>query len=413
MASAKTGASRYPGVRWRETTRGKVYEARWRDAAGKSHGKSGFLTAKEAADHLHTERERMRLGGDGNPAGARTKWSQVASGWLESRRSKGCKPRTLEGYERILRQHFGVWDNRPIGKLTPSDVGELLGRLDRAGLNTQTRHNVFNVASSVFDYAARNQLIMRNPARPMREDLPSRAESLRAAKDRVQFLSPTQVNRLADAVREASLDADKRRGVKPTERRADADALLVRFAAWSGLRRGELAALRLRHLDPLRSEVRVDESVSKVAGELLMGTAKTTRSRRSVPLPPALVAEVLRHAQADGLRPEDFLWGHSGKPRDMANFYRRRFQPASKRAGLPGVRMHDLRHTFASLMAHHGHKAQEVSAWMGHSSVSFTLDVYTHLFRDDEADARRSAALDAAYLAASGTAPATVVDLGR
>ncbi len=75
------------------------------------------------------------------------------------------------------------------------------------------------------------------------------------------------------------------------------------------------------------------------------------------------------------------------------------FQLAARAARLPGVRFHDLRHTFASLKAAQGYSAREVSAWMGHGSVSFTLDTYTHLFPVDDNLRDR---LDADFLAAQG-----------
>ncbi len=413
MGTTKTGSSRYPGVRWRETSKGKVYEARWRDADGRSQGKSGFVSAKDAADYLHDKREQLRKGNYVSPTMERTNWRTVADSWLTAKQAQGRKPRTLQGYERVLKQHFSRWDNRPIGRLTPEDVTALLGRLHRAGLGTQTRHNVFNVASSVFDYAERHRMITSNPARVVREDLPSRAAALQDAKERVVFLNPTQITRLADAVRETAVAADKRKGVRVNELAADGDALPVRFAAWSGLRSGEIAGLRLRAVDELRSEVRVEEAVTrhKDAG-LVAGTPKTKRSRRRVPLPPALVKELLDYANRCGLGHDDYVFG--GKtPRDMSNYYRRRFLPAAKKAGLQGVRMHDLRHTFASLMAHHGHKGHEVSAWMGHSSVSFTLDFYTHLFHDETAHAARAAKLDAAYLAGCEAEAAPVASITR
>lgn len=90
-----------------------------------------------------------------------------------------------------------------------------------------------------------------------------------------------------------------------------------------------------------------------------------------------------------------------------SNFYARVFQPATREAGLAGLRFHDLRHTFASLKAAQGYSAREVSAWMGHGSVRFTLDTYTHLFPVDDDFRDR---LDADFLAAE-TAISNVRDI--
>lgn len=186
------------------------------------------------------------------------------------------------------------------------------------------------------------------------------------AKERVRFLTAAEVNVLAEAMRIAGLAADKRKGIRPDELKAEGDAIMIRFMAWTGLRRGEIAGLRVRHLNPLRDTVRVEETVvrSKNAG-WVVETPKTQRSRRTVPVPPTLMQQVLDFTQRKGSGPEDYVWGRGSQPRDLARFYRRRFTPAARAAGLAPMRIHDLRHTYASLMSHQGHRMVEISKWMG------------------------------------------------
>ena len=404
MTNAKVGSTKHTGVRWRLREDGeRSYEARWRDKSGRLQSMSGFPNAKAASEYRADMKSEMRKGWSGDVAAQRKTWSEVVDQWLRVKQAGDTKQRTIDGYRRILRQHFSEWDNHKIGAIMPEDVTELMNNLTTSAdpsrsLSTLTKHNIFNVASGIFDFALRHRMITSNPARLVREDLPKRAPAMQRAKDRVRFLTVGEVNRLAEAVRVAGIDADKRKGIKADELKAEGDALMIKFIAWSGLRRGEIGGLRLRHLDPLRSTVRVEETVTRTKDEgWVVGTPKTERSRRIVPIPPTLMKQVIEFAQAKGTAPEDYIWGRGPQPRDMASFYRRRFIPATKKAGLAPTRIHDLRHTYASLMAHLGHKPQEVSAWMGHSNIAFTLQVYTHLFESEEQEAQRSARLDEAF----------------
>ncbi len=162
--------------------------------------------------------------------------------------------------------------------------------------------------------------------------------------------------------------------------------LLVTFAAWSGLRAGEVAGLRVGRVDTVRNRVEVRETVVYLGSERREDTPKSEKSRRTVPLPPPLARLLAAHIAAHRLRPEDYVWSSAdGGALDYPTFYRRAFLPAAKRAGIGHVRFHDLRHTYASLMAHQGESLYRVSRWMGHSTIAITADLYTHLFEGEDA----------------------------
>ncbi|MGC4940779.1 tyrosine-type recombinase/integrase [Kribbella sp. DT2] len=398
--TARSGASSTAGVRWRKLDDGsKVYEARWREPkelGGRLRSKSGFPTSKAAADHRTEQLENLRKGTYISPERQRTTWETVAEDWLASKIEAGCTPRTTQSSDRILIRWYSKWNNRPISSIKTADVEAILKALAKAGLATQTRHNVFNVASGVLGYAEDLEYIHANPARKARKRLPSREAALRTAKKKVRFLTAEEVGRLADAVYEMTMLAQAGRGFRADPQRAVEESLMVRFMAWSGLRRGEVAALQVKDLDPLRFTVRVERSAQWINREFIIGPPKSERGLRTVPLAPTLMTMLTAYVAARNLQPEDYLYG-GATPRRLENFYRRRFVPACKRAKLGKVRIHDLRHTYASLMAHQGHKVAEVSEWMGHSKTSTTLDIYTHLFKDDEQHAQRAAALDLAF----------------
>jgi integrase len=126
------------------------------------------------------------------------------------------------------------------------------------------------------------------------------------------------------------------------------------------------------------------------------------RSRRTVPIPPALARELAAHIAARRLRPDDRVFADpNGGLLRHERFYRCHWRPARKALGLPALRFHDLRHTYASLMHAQGRSMLEVSRWMGHSTYQLTADTYSHLW--DGEDETLSGALDAAYLGADPT----------
>jgi integrase len=185
----------------------------------------------------------------------------------------------------------------------------------------------------------------------------------------MRFLTPVEIARLADAIR-------------PRYR------ALVLVGAYGGLRIGELAGLRRERVDVLRGTVEVAEIMTEVVGKLQVGPPKTRASRRTVGLPRAVINVLVEHL-APGGQPADFVFtGPQGGPLRIANFRNRIWRPATTAAGLDGLRIHDLRHTAVALWIAAGASAKEVAVRAGHSSVSFTLDRYGHLYPESDASLR-------------------------
>ncbi len=161
-------------------------------------------------------------------------------------------------------------------------------------------------------------------------------------------------------------------------------SLLVELAAYSGLRAGEMAGLRVRHLDLAHTAVVVEDTVVDVAGSLRTDSPKSNAGRRVVgDLDPGLVSRLAAHVE--GLRAADYLFGDrdsDGRPRPYrhGNFLARVFNPTRQRVGLDTLRVHDLRHFYASLLIDEGLTAPEVARRLGHAEAAFTLRTYVHLF---------------------------------
>jgi integrase len=171
--------------------------------------------------------------------------------------------------------------------------------------------------------------------------------------------------------------------------------LLVRFAAYTGLRAGEMAGLRVRDLDLVVGHVSVRQTAQRIGGEWVYGTPKSRRSVRDVPLMHSgLIAELRRYKMQhpNSGNPDALFWPgrHVGSNRldysrviDMGSFRRNYLQTVLTNAELPPMRFHDLRHTAASLWLAAGFKPYEVSRWRGHANVSTTDGIYAHLYPND------------------------------
>lgn len=195
------------------------------------------------------------------------------------------------------------------------------------------------------------------------------------------FLSAADVERLA-----TELDAQYPYGT------------MVRFLAYTGLRVGEVTGLRVRDINLVAGHVEVRQTVQRIKGEWAVSTPKSARSTCNVPLPSrALIAELrmllLQHPYSGN--PDALFWPgrlHGphildwSRPLDGSSFLRHYFKPALERVGMPLMRVHDLRHTYASLMLAAGFKPHEVSRWMGHANVATTDSIYAHLYPSDYGD---------------------------
>ena len=176
-----------------------------------------------------------------------------------------------------------------------------------------------------------------------------------------RFLSHEQVAALADAAGE--------------------DHLIIRVLAYCGLRFGELAALRVRDVDPLRRRLHIEVSATEVDGRMVFGTPKSHQCR-SVPVPRSLITDLA--AVCAGKSPDELVFtAPNGGVLWLRNWRRRVFDPAVAAAGLGQLSPHELRHTAASLAVAAGANVKAVQRTLGHASAAMTLDVYSGLFDDD------------------------------
>jgi integrase len=273
------------------------------------------------------------------------------------------KESTRSTYAMLSRKHIeaGVIGQTSLAKLRPSGVEKLILALRSAGLADSTIRQVYTVLSLGLDGAVRDGLLARNPAASVQRPGVARKEA--------GHLDPQRVIELLAAA----------------ERSRYHTALLL--IATTGLRRGEALALRWSDVDLDAGVLRVRDTVQRIAGKLSTGEVKTARSRRTIPLSPAVIAVLRRHrvTQLEERMRAANQWtdtglvfttelGHVVEPRNLL----RVVETAAKRIGMDEVGLHTLRHSAATAWLEAGVHIRQVSDLLGHSSVAITGDVYGH-----------------------------------
>jgi integrase len=325
-------------------------------------------------------RAKLKAAKDRSAAGAPPKDAKVAVGdfaarWITTTLAASSRKESTKQTYGILTRKWIVGDavlaGTTLDRLRPSDVDSWVSRLKAAELSESTIRQTYTVLRAILDGAVRDDLVARNAAAAVGRPRVSRTEA--------RSLTPEEVRRLLD-------EADKSRY-----------GVLVRFLVQTGLRRGEALALRWSDVDHGGASVRVAGTLSRVRGALVVTEPKTARSRRTVPVSPAVVALLRDHKrrQAEDRLRAGSAWHdldlvfatEAGGYVDPRNALRA-FTKAATAAELgAGVGLHTLRHTAASTMLAAGVPLVTVSEILGHSSVAITGDIYGHATSDGLRDA--------------------------
>jgi integrase len=361
-----------------------VWRAYFRDPAGRQRNKS-FARRVDAARFLTSIESSKMVGSYIDPALARLTVGEWSKRWLEGQAH--LKPSTLERYAGIIREHINPkWQNVKLADVSHADVQRWVTSLtDR--LSAATVRKVHRVLSLVLDLAVKDGRLVRNPATGV--NLP------RVVTEERRYLTHEQVELLARA---CASPADPSKHRRRDERENDAYRLVVLFLAYTGVRFGELAALRVGRLDFLRRRAAIVESVTPVNGVQMWGTPKG-HERREVPIPGFLIGELAAHITGRGRDDLVFPGVRGGGALRAPVFRRAAFDRAAASIGMPGLHPHELRHTAASLAIASGADVKVVQTMLGHASAAMTRDQYGHLFGDrldevaDAMDAAREAAV--------------------
>jgi integrase len=354
--------------------------ARWSPPRGERMkrclGRKRIPSTREGLTRAQAERELRRLMAEerSRPAiGERLTVAEAGRRYRLHQEARGRKHATLVGLDSALRVHLApFFGEKPIDKIRASDVEELIVLLQRHGLSGKSIRTYIGTLSALFNYAAAppRAWVAGNPARGV--DLPPKQEN-----EDIHFLDPDEVTLLA----RAAVPGDYQQ----------IDRALYLTAAMTGLRQGELIALRWRDVDWPAARVRVRQNY--VLGQF--GTPKSKRSTRSVPMADQVAGELERLYQSAGHPSHDdlvFADAHTGEPLSKPAILRR-YRKALKAAGLDSSRrFHDLRHTFGTAMAAAGVPMRTLQEWLGHKDIATT-----QIYADYSPSAHEAAYIEAAF----------------
>lgn len=334
----------------------KVYDVRLRDPAGRVYTRT-FLTKKEAEAYEADERSARNRGQWVDPRRAKVPFETVADEWLKDpakRAGSVIRDRS------ILDRHIvPMLAGKPIGAVTRADVSKLVSSwLGRFAPATVLRH--YACLRAVLSYAVAAEYIVRSPCREIR--LPE----VRPRTARI--LDADELERLAGAV--------------------GSSGPMVYLGAL-GFRWGEVAGLRVGHLDFLRQTASIARQRTRgEKGAMVEEDPKTKSGRRPVALPEWIMTMLAEHLTRRGLTggdPEAHVFGSpAGAPLHYSNWRRRVWLPGVEKAELRGLTFHDLKHTAATALVQAGVDVKTVQRRLGHANPQTTLRIYAQA--TDEAD---------------------------
>lgn len=356
-----------------------LYRVRYRKPDGSQTSKRGFTTKRDARKFLNTVEVSKHAGTYIDPTKGNLPVEHFAESWLANKKAS-TKPSVYQTYESRWRIHVAPrWGKIAIVKVDPETVQKWVNSLSDGTAKTCMNGKplsgslisaCFTVLVGSLDVARKQKTI---PINPLREEVELPA---RITKPKL-YLTHNQVRELAEASTHPEI---------------------IYTLAYTGMRWGELTALRVKNIDTTARRIRIDSSITQLRKAInenrFAEGAPKNGERRSIVYPQLLapiIDEQIRRKQG-----EDFVFmaadgGHIKPPSSQTGW----FALALKKAGFPHMAVHDLRHTTASLAVQAGANVKALQRMLGHASAAMTLDKYADLFDDDLI--RVADALDTAF----------------
>lgn len=277
--------------------------------------------------------------------------------WMQDEVCGSVKCSSYQTYMNLLNRHLiPMLGQMRLGLVTPGIVQGFVSALESRGLACSTIRGAYRLLAAAMRSACDAGLIQRNPCRRIR------LQPKEAAVQRV--LSKAEQDALTQAARECDLPA--------------------LLSLYTGMRLGEICALKWADIDWAQKTITVRRTVQHIARVgaedgartmLMLGTPKSLRSQRVIPVPDFVLAQ-LRMLLAAGAGAV-YVFGQASVPAEPRTI-QRRFQRLTQALGLAGAHFHTLRHTYATRLIEYGVDVKTVSVLLGHGSAKTTLDFYAH-----------------------------------
>ena len=348
--------------------RGNKWQAMWythRTIDGKRERKtkSGFHTKKEAERFLRQQIEDVE-------STIYTKTTRCTVGayllnWLEEY-SRNLEQNTINGYRNNIENHIiPVIGLIFLDKLTPSDIDKVFEKMNNQGLSGTTQKYVYAVLRKAFNHAVKRRTIPCNVMTYV--DVPKKSRFV------PNVLNQEQLQILNLHLKETDI------------------YIPILICMTLGLRRGEMLGLRWSDIDFQAKIIHIQRSVTPSKNGYVISETKTNTSNRFLQLPDVLITELqkLSNKQKEfNLFKEDgYINIDSTGEIISAGVLQKKFKKALADCSLPDIRIHDLRHSFATLMLGNNVPMKITSQMLGHSSIGITSDIYTHVLTDMQKNA--------------------------
>lgn len=357
----------------------------WRESGRRRQTKKAFRTKAEAQAALAAMLASHQDGTFVEPT--RQTVGQWIDEWMNTLVIQGRKRSTLEGYQRQLNAYVRpAIGDMALQDLKALDLDRLYGKLLREGgakgrpLSLTSVHHVHAILNKLLGDAERKGLVPRNVARL------TNAPSLATARSKAPEMTVWTTTELSLFLTTIS---------------GNRNEAMFRLLALTGMRRGEVVALRWADVDLAGRRVAIRQALTVFKGEEYVDSPKSRRSRRTIDIDAATVAllETHRARQAAALARvgvkvpmgDRVFTNDIGEPL-RPDSIGQAFGRLVTTSGLRSIRLHDLRHTHASHLLAAGVNPKVVSERLGHSSVSFTMDVYAQVMPGQQAEAAEIAA---------------------
>lgn len=350
--------------------RGTKWQAMWythRKIDGKQERKtkSGFPTKREAERFLRQKIEEVES--TVYTDSARCTVGAYLLNWLEEY-SRNIEQNTINGYRVNIEKHINpVIGSIYMDKLKPADIDKIFNKMDANGLNKTTQKYVYAVLRKAFNYAVKRCIIPYNVVNHV--DCPKK-----------------------DKYTPKTLTADQLQILKNHLQNTEI-FMPVFLCMFFGLRRGEMLGLKWSDIDFSAKIIHIQRTATPSKGDYIFSDTKSNSSNRFLQLCSVVECELrkLRDKQREaGLYSEDGFININAKGEIIsASILQKEFKKALSECNLPNIRLHDLRHSFATLMLCNEVPMKITSKMLGHSSVGITSDIYTHVLVDMQGPAMK------------------------
>ncbi|SMO44909.1 tyrosine-type recombinase/integrase [Melghirimyces algeriensis] len=331
---------------------------------------SGFPTKKEAQRALAEKMAEINRGDYVEPS--KMNVGDFLDEWLVSEVKMSRSAHTFDMYQNLVKNHLkpGL-GSASLDKLTPLHIQQFMGKISEKDLSISTINYILRVLKTALSWAVTMEMIPKNPA--------SNISPKSGHRTTMKTWTAEQVNRFLQTAK------------------GNRYYLAFYLALTTGMRQGEILGLEWSDIDFESGFIRIQRMLEESSqGSRIVERTKSDAGRRSIALSESALEVVKQHQKEQkqemlkrGYRSDQLFVTLQGKPLSSRSL-RYHFRSCIQKADVPHIRFHDLRHTHASLLLQQGVHPKVVQERLGHSSISMTLDTYSHVIPSMQKEAAQT-----------------------